>query len=190
LGFLALEAGGGWAAWREARWGIADYKGFNVGCWDARGMKKEKGKMKTIAAPVIALALFSGLTPLMGADKDSVTGVPQYNTKTEVNVEGTIVKVTEVPAAESFGGIHITLQAKTGNVEVFLGPGAFLKMMGVTVKEGDKLVGVTGSKVKFEGEDLVLARELRIRNAVLTLRDEKGFPTWLYFTQSGITSGL
>jgi hypothetical protein len=61
--------------------------------------------------------------------------------------------------------------------------------MDVPLRAGSKDVGVTGSKVKFDGNDLVLARELRVGKTVLSLRDEKGFPNWLWVTR-GITSGF
>jgi len=110
--------------------------------------------------------------------------------KTEVDFKGIIVKVREVPADEAYAGIHLTIQSKSDAVEVFLAPADFVKLMRVQLNVGEKNVGVTGSKVKFEGEELVLARELRIEKMVLTLRDEKGFPTWLWLTRTDFTSGF
>ncbi len=144
--------------------------------------------MKIIAGSVITLALMTGL-PAFGGEKDPGGAVPQYNVKTEVDFKGTIVKVREVPAGNAYAGVHLTIQSKADTFEVYLGPADFIQMMQVQLNPGEKNVGVTGARVKFEGEELVLARELRIGNMVLTLRDEKGFPSWLWLTRTGITSG-
>jgi hypothetical protein len=65
----------------------------------------------------------------------------------------------------------------------------FIKLMAMPIRNGLKDVGITGSKVKFEGTDLVLARELRIEKTVLSIRDETGFPNWLWATRTGIATG-
>jgi hypothetical protein len=146
--------------------------------------------MKTIAGSVIAVALLFGATPAFSGEKDLASAVPQYNTKTEVELRGTILKVNEVAPGEAFAGIHLTIQTKTNaTFDVFVGPADFIKLMKMPFRPGVKDVGVTGSKVKFEGNDLVLAREVRIDNIFLTLRDEKGFPNWLWATRTDITSG-
>ena len=140
--------------------------------------------MKT-ASSILALAL--GLTiPAFCADTKD-TGVPQYNVKTEITIEGTISKVRQVPEGEPYAGVHIYIQS----YDIFVGPASFLKFLGVNLKEGQKFVGVIGSQVKFNGADLVLARELRIDKTFISLRDEKGFPNWLWMNQprSATTGG-
>jgi len=138
--------------------------------------------MKT-ASSILALAL--GLTiPALCADTKD-TGVPQYNAKTEINFEGTITKVRHVPEGEPYAGVHITIQS----YDIFVGPESFLKFLGVNLREGQKFVGVIGCAVKFNGSDLVLARELRIDKTFVSLRDEKGFPNWLWMTTQVHTGG-
>jgi hypothetical protein len=138
--------------------------------------------MKT-ASSILALAL--GLTiPAFCADtKDA--GVPQYNAKTEITFEGTISKVRLVPEGEAYAGVHITLQS----YDVFLGPESFLKFLSVNLREGQKFTGVIGSVVKVNGADLVLARELRLDKTFISLRDEKGFPNWLWMATQVHTGG-
>jgi hypothetical protein len=142
--------------------------------------------MKTILGAVITLAM---ITPAFGGGKDPAPAVPQYNVKSETDFVGTILKVREVPAGEAFAGIHLTIQAKGEPIDVFIGPADFIKLMALPLKAGLKDVGITGSKVKFEGNDLVLARELRIEKTVLSLRDETGFPNWLWGARNGIATG-
>jgi hypothetical protein len=146
--------------------------------------------MKTIASSVMAVVLVVGLTPAFGGDKD-LAGVPQYNPKTEIEFRGTIAKMSEVPQGNAYAGVHLTVQTtKSETFEIYLGPSDFIKLVGMPLHQGLKDVTIVGSKVKFEGNDLVLARELRVEKTVLSLRDEKGFPNWLWLTRTGITSGL
>jgi hypothetical protein len=142
--------------------------------------------MKTILGAVITLAL---ITPAFGGGKDPAAGVPQYNVKSETDFVGTILKIREVPAGEAFAGVHLTMQNKNETIDVFLGPADFIKLMAMPLRQGLKDVGITGSKVKFEGNDLVLARELRVEKTVLSIRDETGFPNWLWLTRTGISTG-
>jgi len=142
--------------------------------------------MKT-ASSILALAL--GLTiPAFCADtKDA--NVPQYNLKTEINFEGTIAKVREVPEGESYAGVHISIAAKGETFDIFVGPTKFLKFLGVNLREGEKFVGVIGSLVQFNGVDLILAREVRVEHTFISLRDEKGFPNWLWMNTQIHTGG-
>ncbi len=142
--------------------------------------------MKTILGAVMTLAM---MTPAFGGGKDPAAGVPQYNVKSETDFVGTILKVREIPAGEAFAGIHLTMQVRNETIDVFLGPADFIKLMAMPLRNGLKDVGITGSKVKFEGNDLVLARELRIEKTELSLRDETGFPNWLWLTRTGISTG-
>ena len=142
--------------------------------------------MKT-ASSILALAL--GLTiPAFCADtKDA--GVQQYDLKTEMTLEGTISKVVEVPAGEAYAGIHVTVSSKGEDFDVFVSPAKFLKFLNVNIKQGQKFVGVIGSQVKSNGANLVLARELRLDKTYISLRDEKGFPNWLWMDTQVHTGG-
>jgi len=48
---------------------------------------------------------------------------------------------------------------------------------GISFGKGDE-IAVTGSKVKQEASDVILARELVRGTDTLLLRDEKGKPVW------------
>ena len=49
--------------------------------------------------------------------------------------------------------------------------------MGISFSKGDE-IAVTGSKVKQEAGDVILARELVRGTDTLVLRDDKGAPVW------------
>ena len=69
------------------------------------------------------------------------------------------------------------LKSGSDTVQVFLCPKSFLDSMGATFKAEDK-VEITGSKVKQNGEDLILAREVVKGDDTLTLRFKDGKPAW------------
>jgi hypothetical protein len=62
-------------------------------------------------------------------------------------------------------------------LEVHLGPTAFLEKEKFTFAKGDQ-IEVTGSKVKIEGADALIAREVKKGGKTLTLRDAQGVPAW------------
>ena len=70
-----------------------------------------------------------------------------------------------------------TAKSETQSIDVYLGPTAFIKDFEVTFAKGDR-VHVIGSKVKYAGRPLILAREVRRDSTTLYLRDERGTPNW------------
>jgi len=80
---------------------------------------------------------------------------------------------------QSFGG-WVT---KTGpdkekdTVQIFLCPKSFLDQMGIAFKS-DEAIEVKGSKVKQDGADLILAREMVKGGETLTFRFPNGKPAW------------
>lgn len=143
--------------------------------------------MKTIASSVLTLIFGIGASPAFCAGIDA-GGVPQYDPKTEIDFSGTIVKVHEVAPSEAFPGFHVTIQTKAASVDVYLGPAEFIKRLDVPLRVGLKDFGVKGSKVRFAGNDVVLACEVSVGGTVFTLRDERGFPNWI--TRSEPTTGF
>ncbi len=74
-------------------------------------------------------------------------------------------------------GLHLTVKIDSDTVDVFLGPVDFLKDLEITFAKDDKLE-IIGSKVKFGGAHIVLARQVRRDETTLYLRDAKGKPHW------------
>jgi hypothetical protein len=101
----------------------------------------------------------------------------KYDTATEVRLFGTVEEVREKSSPAALKGIHIVLDVDERRYQIYLCPSSFLKFFDITLQRGDSLV-ITGSRVKVEGADFVLARQMRKRNDVLELRDSKGNPYW------------
>ncbi len=106
---------------------------------------------------------------------------PSYDRATETNVKGTVGELKLVPPT---GGKPIAyLVARTGPdkdkdvIEIFLCPKKFLDEMGISFKP-DEEVEIKGSKVKQNGAELILAREMIKGGETLTFRFEDGKPVW------------
>jgi DNA/RNA endonuclease YhcR with UshA esterase domain len=102
---------------------------------------------------------------------------PAYNPLTVVSVLGTVTSVRQAAPDSSLPGLHLTLQAKSGTFDVYVGPSDFLKFLKVGFKTGDR-VEIVGSKVKFENADVILTRQVDDGFALVTLRDPSGIADW------------
>jgi DNA/RNA endonuclease YhcR with UshA esterase domain len=101
-----------------------------------------------------------------------------YNSATETTVTGTVESVKNLPSpGRGGGGLHLMLAVPTGPIEVHVGPASFVSSKNVTFTKGDALT-VVGSKVTIDSQEVVIAREIKKGDQVLTLRDAKGFPLW------------
>jgi hypothetical protein len=106
---------------------------------------------------------------------------PKYDRATETTLKGTVEELRLVPPS---GPKPIAyLVTKTGpdkekdSVQIFLCPKSFLDEMGIAFK-ADEAIQITGSKVKQEGGEVILARELVKGGETLTLRFPDGKPAW------------
>jgi DNA/RNA endonuclease YhcR with UshA esterase domain len=62
-------------------------------------------------------------------------------------------------------------------LEVHVAASQMMKTYEITLNKGDQ-VEVTGSKVKFGGEDTILARQVVRGNDIYVFRDKNGKPAW------------
>jgi hypothetical protein len=130
-------------------------------------------------ALVVLVVLFGVVAPLgfaqrrMGGGK----GMPRYNPSTEVTVKGTVEKVTENTSPLGWPGTHLTVKAGAETLDVHVGPSDFLTAKKFEIAAGDQ-VEVVGSKIKYEGADALLAREIKKGDKSLILRNAQGIPQW------------
>ena len=106
---------------------------------------------------------------------------PKYDPATETTVRGAVGELKLVPPTG--GKPFAYLVTKTGpdkekdTVQIFLCPKSFLDQMGIAFKT-DEAIEVKGSKVKQDGADLILAREMIKGGETLTFRFPDGKPAW------------
>ena len=125
---------------------------------------------------VVALGLAAPLSfaqRRMGGGK----GMPKYNLPTEVTLKGTVEKVTQNASPLGWPGTHLTLKTGTETLDVHVGPSDFLTAKKFEIAAGDQ-VEVIGSKIKYEGADALLAREIKKGDTSLILRNAQGIPLW------------
>jgi hypothetical protein len=69
------------------------------------------------------------------------------------------------------------LQTEGGKITVFLGPNLHVDKLPVKINELDR-IQVTGSKITWEGNPVILAAEVKKGDQVLKLREPNGTPVW------------
>ncbi len=131
---------------------------------------------RTVLALVGTLGL---LVPLSFAQQGMGGGkrMPRYTPSTEVTVKGTVDKVSHPTGPRGWPGTHIALKTATETLDVHLGPADFLAEKKFEIAAGDQ-VEVIGSKVKYNGADAIVAREIKKGDSTLVLRDAQGTPLW------------
>jgi hypothetical protein len=103
--------------------------------------------------------------------------LPKYDLQTEAKFKGTVEGLKEPPKGSEKEITHLLVKNGTDTFDIYLCPKSFLDDMGMSFSKGDELA-FTGSKVKQDGADLILAREVVKGDNTLVLRDEKGGPVW------------
>ena len=110
---------------------------------------------------------------------EAKTPAPKYNVSSEVTLKGTITDISErnCPISGSMG-FHFTLKTADGNtIEVHVATSKFVKDYEVSLNKDDQ-VEVVGSKVKFEGTETIMAREVTRGTDVFVFRFKDGKPAW------------
>jgi hypothetical protein len=113
-----------------------------------------------------------------GSPLNGQASLPKYDPATETKMKGTVQEL-KLPEKGSDKDVAAHLVVKSGpdTLDVYLCPKSFLEDMGSTLAKGDE-VSLTGSKVKQDGTDMILAREVVKGNDTIVLRDDKGKPVW------------
>jgi len=103
---------------------------------------------------------------------------PKYDPATETTFKGIVEELKIVPPTGGKPIAYLVLKDST-DPAIFLCPKKFLDDVGVVFKADDP-IEITGSKIKQNGSDLTLAREVVKVNGgeTLTLRFKDGRPAW------------
>jgi len=133
-----------------------------------------KSIVRTLGVCVFAL----GASAFAASNQPAKPGSePVYNPATVVDVDGVITGVRQVPAGSALEGMHLTVKSKSGSIDVYLGPTAFMRIFHTDFPVGAE-VEVIGSKVKFQNNDVILTRDVAIGAATINLRDASGAENW------------
>jgi hypothetical protein len=130
-----------------------------------------------VAATLLVWAAPSAWCQSPGPGMGYGRGGRMYNPKTETTVNGTVEKVKTGSRGAGWGGTHLDLKTDSGTLDIHVGPSRYVATQGFKFAEGDK-VEVTGSKVTLHDHDAIIAREIKMGDKVLTLRNAQGIPEW------------
>ena len=106
---------------------------------------------------------------------------PKYDTATETTIKITVAELKLVPPTGAKSIAYLVTKTDPDKekdaVQIFLCPKSFLDQMGVAFKANDT-VEIKGSKVKQDGAELILAREMVKGGDTVTFRFPDGKPAW------------
>ena len=101
----------------------------------------------------------------------------RYDAAAEVTFSGTVDEVRQMPSPRGGPGLHLIIRGDGMVQEIAVGPVSFVTSTHFNFAKGDRVI-VTGAKMKMGGSDVVVAREIKKGDQVLTLRDARGVPLW------------
>jgi hypothetical protein len=126
---------------------------------------------------ILSIAVLAMLLLTFGVKPQGSTeqGAALYDVAAESSVKGVVRAVEDFtcPVSESEIGRHLRLETPTGNVLVHLAPGRVMRSQRFSFAPGDK-IEVLGSKLRLQGKDSVIAREITRGNESFFLRDRGG----------------
>jgi len=103
--------------------------------------------------------------------------LPKYDLHAEMKTKGVIDEVNLLPIGPRKDFRELTVKDGEAIIHVYMCPKPFEDEMGISFSKGEQ-IAVTGSKVKYQEADVILARELVKGEDTLLFRDEKGAPVW------------
>ena len=121
---------------------------------------------------VFISGLFFAVEAGNGRGMNSDRAWRNYDPATVEKITGTVEKT----GTYDRGGVHVTLSTPSGKIDIHLGPDFYVNDK-VTLKKGD-IITVTGSRVKYNGADVIIARSVEKDGKTVELRHEDGTPYW------------
>jgi hypothetical protein len=134
--------------------------------------------MKRLCAGLFILALLSLISPLppVQAQTAERSAAPSsYDVSREVTLNGTVSAVLRQASAGMIVGPHLLLTTLSGPVDASLGRWGLRGRGALSVAPGQQ-VEVTGVMKTIRDKQVFLARTVKVRDKVYTMRNEHGIP--------------
>jgi hypothetical protein len=109
------------------------------------------------------------------------SSLPKYDLHTEMKAKGVVDEVKPLQLGTKEDTTELMVKSGSDVLVIFLCPKAYQEEMSIIFSKGDE-IAVTGSRVKREGSDIILVREVVKGNDTMVLRDDKGNPVWNWHT--------
>jgi hypothetical protein len=103
--------------------------------------------------------------------------LPKYDLQTEAKTDGIVDEVNQLSVGTRKDFTELIIKNGADKLHIYVSPKPFQEEIGVSFAKGDH-VSVTGSKVKQDTSEVILARELVKGTDTLMFRDNKGNPVW------------
>jgi hypothetical protein len=123
---------------------------------------------------LVLVCVLPGLSQKAQKDEGSL---PKYDLHTETKTTGVIDEVNLLPVGTRKDFTELIIRNGEDKVHIYVCPRPFQEEMGISFNKGDQ-VAITGSKVKQNEVDVILARQLVRGTDTLLFRDDKGSPVW------------
>jgi hypothetical protein len=130
---------------------------------------------RSLVLTACLLCLPMGILLAQKAPASPSPPVPKYDLQAEVKIKGIVLELKAPEKTQDI--LHLIVKSGEETVNVSLCPKSYLDEMGTTFAKGDE-IALTGSKVKIDEANLILAREVNKGGEMLMLRDGKGAPVW------------
>jgi len=124
------------------------------------------------------IALLASLAFLVAGPAAGQTVGHFYNVDTEVRFEGTVREIVLEPRYEGTAPFLVLRVEDAGRgrmVTVEVSPSWFFRE---DIHGGERIRGIGSLSEDPDGTVTIIARQLQLRGATLTLRDKRGFPSW------------
>jgi len=105
------------------------------------------------------------------------SSLPKYDLQTEAKTDGVIDEVNQLSVGTRKDFTELIITSGADKLHIYVSPKPFQEEIGVSFAKGDR-IAVTGSKVKQEASEVILAREMVKGTDTLMFRDNKGNPVW------------
>lgn len=135
--------------------------------------------MKTVniivaAATVLLVVVLSSIQPR----REKIP--PTYNAAAETTVSGVVAETREFfcPLSDD-QETHLLLRNSQGDTLIHVAPSRFLRAQQVRINADDP-ISVVGTRLNYQGQEAMLAREITHGNEVLIVRDHQGRPLWIH----------
>jgi hypothetical protein len=132
--------------------------------------------IKTLARASLVLFLSTlPAFPQKAAPADH--SVPKYDLLTEIKSKGIVDEINVLSWGTRKDFTELIIKSGDDKVHIYVCPKPFQEEMGISFSKGDE-IAVTGSKIKLETSEIILARSLVRGSDTLSFRDPKGNPVW------------
>ena len=132
------------------------------------------------ALKVVSIALFMLVWVSPGLSQKAPpqdVSLPKYDLQTETKTDGVIDEVNLLSVGKRKDFTELIIKRGDDKLHIYVCPKPFQDEVGLSLSKGDR-VEVTGSKVKQDAAEVILARQLVKGTDTLMFRDDKGNPVW------------